>query len=53
MMFKRCSRCRGDLYTEETIEEIELVCLQCGSRKPLANRYPLVNTWSPRRVEAR
>jgi DNA-directed RNA polymerase subunit RPC12/RpoP len=40
MLFKRCTRCRGDLYCEETISDLELVCLQCGHRETLRMRPP-------------
>jgi DNA-directed RNA polymerase subunit RPC12/RpoP len=36
MMFKACTRCRGDLYREEDLRHAELVCLQCGFRLPVA-----------------
>ena len=36
MMFKACARCRGDLYREDDLGHVELVCLQCGCRLPAA-----------------
>jgi hypothetical protein len=32
-LFKGCLRCRGDLYREEDIGQVDLVCLQCGFRQ--------------------
>jgi DNA-directed RNA polymerase subunit RPC12/RpoP len=54
MLFKRCPRCRGDLYREETIRDLELVCLQCGHRETLRMRPPTLirNAGSARHVEA-
>jgi len=34
MIFKACVRCRGDLYREDDLGYVELVCLQCGFRSP-------------------
>ncbi len=34
MVFKACPRCRGDLFREEDIGQTDLVCLQCGFRRP-------------------
>jgi hypothetical protein len=34
MLFKGCTRCRGDLYREEDVGHTDLVCLQCGFRMP-------------------
>jgi hypothetical protein len=36
MVFKACVRCRGDLYREDDLGHVELVCLQCGCRLPAA-----------------
>ena len=36
MMFKACTRCRGDLYREEDLGHAELVCLPCGFRLHVA-----------------
>lgn len=33
MLHGKCPRCRGDVYLEETIDDTELVCLQCGFRQ--------------------
>jgi DNA-directed RNA polymerase subunit M/transcription elongation factor TFIIS len=33
---KACSRCGGDLIPEELLDDIDLVCLQCGHRTPAA-----------------
>jgi hypothetical protein len=35
MVFKGCQRCGGDLYNEEELGQVDLVCLQCGSRRML------------------
>ena len=36
LVLKGCIRCSGDLYVERGIGLLaELVCLQCGRRKPL------------------
>ncbi|HET9477178.1 MAG TPA: hypothetical protein VFP63_06800 [Dehalococcoidia bacterium] len=35
MVYKGCRRCRGDLYEEEFLDATDLVCLQCGDRRPL------------------
>jgi hypothetical protein len=35
MVYKGCRRCRGDLYEEEFLDATDLVCLQCGYRRPL------------------
>ena len=29
---KSCPRCQGDMYREELLGEVEMVCLQCGYR---------------------
>ena len=29
---KACARCGGDLFAEDVLGEVELVCLQCGHR---------------------
>ena len=42
MLFKACTRCRGDLYREEDISMTELVCLQCGFRLP-ATPAPVIS----------
>lgn len=34
MVFKGCTRCGGDLYIEDDMGFRDLVCLQCGCRKP-------------------
>jgi len=34
MVFKGCTRCRGDLYIEDEMGIRDLVCLQCGCRQP-------------------
>jgi len=33
MVFKGCTRCRGDLYVEDDVGFRDLVCLQCGARR--------------------
>jgi hypothetical protein len=36
LVLKGCPRCSGDLYVERGIGLLtELVCLQCGERKPV------------------
>ena len=35
MIFKACVRCGGDMYYEDDIDHLDLVCLQCGFRRPL------------------
>jgi len=42
MLFKACTRCRGDLYREEDMGHTDLVCLQCGFRLN-AERTPVFN----------
>ena len=37
MVFKGCIRCGGDVYDEDDIDQIDLVCLQCGFRRPLTS----------------
>jgi hypothetical protein len=39
MFFKGCPKCSGDVYMEETATYLELVCLQCGNRRPVPMRY--------------
>jgi Zn ribbon nucleic-acid-binding protein len=29
---RSCPRCQGDMYREELLGEVEMVCLQCGHR---------------------
>jgi len=45
LVLKGCTRCCGDLYVERGIGLLaELVCLQCGRRKPvlaLLRRIPV------------
>ena len=31
---KACARCGGDVIPEELLDDIDLVCLQCGHRTP-------------------
>ena len=31
---KACARCGGDVIPEELLDDIDLVCLQCGHRAP-------------------
>ncbi len=36
LVLKGCRRCRGDLFVERLAgEAADLVCLQCGERRPL------------------
>jgi hypothetical protein len=35
MLHKGCKRCHGDLYEEEFLDSVDLVCLQCGYRQSL------------------
>jgi DNA-directed RNA polymerase subunit RPC12/RpoP len=37
MLVKGCIRCGGDVYNEEDIGGIDLVCLQCGFRRSLTS----------------
>jgi hypothetical protein len=37
LVLKGCIRCRGDQYVESGADLDELVCLQCGDRRPAAN----------------
>ena len=34
MQYKGCLRCHGDVYLEDDLGYQDLVCLQCGSRRP-------------------
>jgi len=38
--FKTCARCRGDMYVEEDIDVLDVVCLQCGNRQSLGLASP-------------
>jgi DNA-directed RNA polymerase subunit RPC12/RpoP len=37
MIFKGCIRCGGDMYDEDNIDQVDLVCLQCGFRRTLTS----------------
>ena len=37
---KACNRCGGDMMAEELLGDVELVCLQCGHRQPIAQPAP-------------
>ena len=32
MLLKGCARCGGDLFDEEELGQVDMVCLQCGRR---------------------
>jgi hypothetical protein len=32
ILIKACPRCHGDMMEEELLDEVEVVCLQCGHR---------------------
>jgi len=49
MVFKGCARCRGDLYREEDVGETDLVCLQCGYRRPADNQPSAIAAYRTRR----
>ena len=36
LIFGGCSKCQGDVYVERNIDGVDLVCLQCGSRRLVA-----------------
>jgi len=42
MLFKRCTRCQGDLFQEEDLGQIDLVCLQCGYRRTIGSQMTKV-----------
>ncbi len=51
MIFKACTRCRGDLYRADDIGQAEFVCLQCGHRLPAAPAAALTRlVVQPRRM---
>jgi DNA-directed RNA polymerase subunit RPC12/RpoP len=37
MVIKGCARCGGDMYDENDIEQVDLVCLQCGFRRTITS----------------
>ena len=37
MVIKGCARCGGDVYDEDDIERVDLVCLQCGCRRTITS----------------
>jgi len=37
LLLKRCPRCRGDLADEEWLGQVDLACIQCGHRVPIAD----------------
>jgi hypothetical protein len=37
---KACARCGGDMMAEEILGDVDLVCLQCGYRKPMPQAQP-------------
>ena len=49
MVFKGCERCRGDLYREEDIGQTDLVCLQCGYRRPAGQQSSIITVYRTRR----
>jgi hypothetical protein len=51
MVFRGCAKCDGDLYVERNLDGADLVCLQCGSRKTVANSR--LKTSSPTQTRAR
>ncbi len=51
LVLKGCRRCRGDLFVERLAgEAADLVCLQCGQRRPLRSSMEPVrltaSTWA-------
>jgi hypothetical protein len=43
---KACARCGGDVIPEELLDDIDLVCLQCGHRTPGRPLEPLKRPFS-------
>ncbi|HEV8574223.1 MAG TPA: hypothetical protein VGR43_05885 [Dehalococcoidia bacterium] len=39
---KECPRCNGDMMVEEYLGDSDLVCLQCGYRRPLEQPQPVL-----------
>jgi hypothetical protein len=33
MVFRGCVKCQGDVYVEQELSDMDLVCLQCGFRR--------------------
>ena len=33
IVFRGCAKCQGDLFVEQNIGDVDLVCLQCGYRR--------------------
>jgi len=48
ILTKSCPRCQGDMYREELLGEVEMVCLQCGHRT-----YPEAQVKQPVKVAVR
>jgi hypothetical protein len=42
ILLKCCPRCLGDLLAERFPGEEDLVCIQCGYRRPLVSRAQFV-----------
>lgn len=38
LAMKSCPRCRGDLFVEDDLFTIDVVCLQCGQRRSVERR---------------
>jgi DNA-directed RNA polymerase subunit M/transcription elongation factor TFIIS len=53
MVFKGCARCRGDMYREEDIGQTDLVCLQCGYRRPADHQTSTIAAYRTRRETRR
>jgi hypothetical protein len=53
---KSCARCGGDLFAEDVLGEVELVCLQCGHRTsaPIEQvvQYPIKRRRAPEKIAA-
>ena len=50
---RACPRCAGDLFVEEDIFSTDLVCLQCGFRRPKSTpAWPVGRSPSRRRTMA-
>ena len=52
MLLKRCLRCGGDVFLEDAIGSIDIVCLQCGYRR-ITNRPALPVLMKNRRLAGR
>ncbi|HEX9640948.1 MAG TPA: hypothetical protein VGB13_06520 [Candidatus Krumholzibacteria bacterium] len=51
-LLKGCQRCQGDLFVEREHGDADLVCLQCGYRRPVSLQQLPGSTPSIRPVAA-